>query len=119
LEKELTPADIKDEKHGTYKSYIIGFILSIALTFAAYYCVVQDVFTGNILYSVIVTLCLIQVLVQLLFFLHLMDEAKPRNNLMIFLFMVLVIAILVFGSLWIMSNLDYRTMGPMNPMMME
>jgi len=49
----------------------------------------------------------------LIFFLHLGIESKPRWNLLVFYFMVVVLAILLYGSFWIMSNLDYRMMGKM------
>jgi cytochrome o ubiquinol oxidase operon protein cyoD len=85
-------------------------VLSIALTMAAYLSVVNDILTGKTLIMVIVGLAVAQLLVQLLFFLHLGNEAKPRWNLVIFLFMVLVLSIVVGGSLWIMNNLDYNMM---------
>jgi cytochrome o ubiquinol oxidase subunit IV len=44
------------------------------------------------------------------FFLHLGRETRPRWKLAVFLFMLGVILILVFGSLWIMTNLNYRMM---------
>lgn len=100
--------------HGSVKSYTIGFILSIVLTLIAFYLVADQTVTGVTLYATITVLCIAQVLVQLLFFLHLGEEDKPRWNLLIFLFMALVLGIIVFGSLWIMYNLNYRMMPPMN-----
>jgi heme/copper-type cytochrome/quinol oxidase subunit 4 len=41
-------------------------------------------------------------------FLHLGQEAKPRYQLIAFNFMVLVVLVVVFGSIWIMQNLDYH-----------
>jgi cytochrome o ubiquinol oxidase operon protein cyoD len=65
------------------------------------------------LLAVVVGLAVAQLLVQLVFFLHLGREPKPRQNLVVFLFMLLVIGILVIGSLWIMHNLNYHmTMTP-------
>jgi cytochrome o ubiquinol oxidase operon protein cyoD len=90
-------------EYGTLKSYLLGFILSIALTLAAY-------FSSSDL--AIATFALAQALVQLVLFLNLTREPKPRWNLIIFLFMVLIAVILVFGSLWIMNNLSYNLMGP-------
>jgi heme/copper-type cytochrome/quinol oxidase subunit 4 len=46
--------------------------------------------------------------VQLIFFVHLDQERKPRWNLMVLLFAVLVVVIICFGSLWIMKNLNYH-----------
>jgi len=104
---------VTNDGHGSFKSYVLGFALSIALTIASYLLVVEDMLTGRVLVSAIVGLCLTQVLVQLVLFLHLGQEAKPSLNLLVFLFMVLVVLILVFGSLWIMYNLDYRMMPTM------
>lgn len=96
--------------HGTYLSYTIGFVLSIILTLGAYYLVVEKILAGRELAAAIVGLAVLQLFVQLLFFLHLGSESKPRWNLMVFLFAALVVVIVVFGSIWIMDNLDYHMM---------
>lgn len=98
---------------GTWKSYLLGFILSVVLTVAAYLVVTQHIGSGAVLVATIIGLASIQVLVQFIFFLHLGKESKPRWNVLIFLFMVLVVVIIVVGSMWIMYNLDYRMMSPM------
>ncbi len=97
---------------GTQQTYIIGFLLSIALTMAAYVAVVNHILSGRLLIAAIVGLAVIQLFVQLLFFLHLGRESKPRWNLLMFLFALLVVGIVVFGSLWIMNNLNYHMMSP-------
>jgi cytochrome o ubiquinol oxidase operon protein cyoD len=94
--------------HGTSRSYVTGFLLSIILTLAAYLSVVYHWLSRRGLIALVAGLALAQFLTQTLFFLHLGREAKPRWKLAVFLFMVSVVCILVFGSLWIMSNLNYR-----------
>lgn len=96
--------------HGSYLSYSIGFVLSIVLTLGAYYAVVEKVFSGREIAAAIIGLAVAQLFVQLFFFLHLGRESKPRWNLMMFLFAALVVVIVVFGSIWIMDNLDYHMM---------
>jgi cytochrome o ubiquinol oxidase subunit IV len=99
----------------TFTAYVTGFVWSLALTVVAYTLVVHHTFSSSILIAVVVGLALLQALIQLLFFLHLGRETKPRWKLFVFLFMVMVVAILVFGSLWIMANLNYRmTPGEIN-----
>ncbi len=93
-------------------SYVIGFVLSLGLTLSAYYVVVNGLLTGWGLLWAIIGLAVTQLVVQLLFFLHLGREDRPRWNLMAFLFMLLVLIILVFGSLWIMTNLNYHMVSP-------
>ncbi len=97
-----------DSEHGTLRSYVIGFTLSIVLTLIAYLLVVDRNFSTNIIIAGIVGLALIQFFIQLYFFLHLGKETKPRWKLFVFLFMIMVILIIVFGSIWIMNNLNYR-----------
>ncbi|KIC74805.1 Cytochrome o ubiquinol oxidase protein CyoD [Neochlamydia sp. EPS4] len=98
-------------RHGSFKSYGVGFALSIVLTLAAYIIVQEHLFSGKILALALVSLGVMQALIQLLFFLHLKEEAKPRWNLVALTFMIAVIAILVVGSLWIMNDLDERLMS--------
>lgn len=88
-------------------AYIFGFILSVGLTLLAYEAAASQVIASWQIYTIIITLAIIQLVVQLVFFLHLGKESKPRWNLLIFFFMIIVIFILVGGSLWIMYNLDY------------
>lgn len=103
----------KKVERGSVKSYSLGLLLCLLLTLAAYSLVVKHLLTGPTLIFAVIGLALLQAIVQLLLFLHVGDEPKPYWNLMVFLFMLLVVVILVFGSLWIMYNLDYRTMGMM------
>jgi cytochrome o ubiquinol oxidase operon protein cyoD len=100
------------ESHGTLTSYSIGFVLSLVLTGVAYVVVANQLFSGFGLMAAIAALAFAQVLVQLFFFLHLGHETKPRLKLLVFLFMLLVLAIVVGGSLWIMQNLNYHMMPP-------
>ncbi|MCE2705921.1 MAG: cytochrome o ubiquinol oxidase subunit IV [Proteobacteria bacterium] len=94
--------------HGTTKSYIIGFILSIILTVIPYYLVVNHILASEMSYIVISVFAILQLLVQLVFFLHLGGESKPHWNLIAFVFTLFIIGILVTGSLWIMYNLNYN-----------
>jgi len=101
-------------EHGTFTSYVLGFILSLGLTLTSYLLVTKNVLTDWVLIFTIVGLGILQMMIQLLFFLHLGHEARPRWNLLAFLFMIVVIVILVIGSLWIMYNLDDRVMPKAN-----
>lgn len=99
-------------EYGNLTSYLIGFVLSLILTFASYYLVVQHMLAGWALDLSIAILASAQALVQLVLFLNLTREPKPRWNLIVFLFMLLIIFIIVFGSIWIMNNLKYNLMAP-------
>jgi cytochrome o ubiquinol oxidase operon protein cyoD len=95
-------------------SYVTGFVSSIILTLVAYILVINHILSGTGLVAVIVGLAIVQLFVQLFFFLHVGNEAKPRWNLMALLFAGTVVIIVVFGSLWIMNNLNYNMMHDMD-----
>jgi cytochrome o ubiquinol oxidase operon protein cyoD len=99
--------------HGSLVSYIIGFILSIALTLIPYYLVVNHVLTTQEAYIAIAVLAVLQLLVQLIFFLHLSLAPEGRNTLLSFVFTVIVLFILVAGTLWIMYNMNVNMMEHM------
>jgi cytochrome o ubiquinol oxidase operon protein cyoD len=99
-----------DHGHGSVQSYTLGFLLSLALTLSAYFAVVDHWFAGWILVSAIILLALTQFFVQVELFLHIGNELKPRWNAMALIFMILTVATIVLGSIWIMSNLNYNMM---------
>ena len=96
--------------HSTARTYTIGFVWALVLTNAAFITVQLGLANGWLLVLLLTILAVGQLWIQLHFFLHLGRESKPRWNLMMFLFAVLVVGILVFGSLWIMNNLGYHNM---------
>jgi cytochrome o ubiquinol oxidase operon protein cyoD len=92
----------------TMTNYIIGFVLSVVLTLVAYVLATSGQLDNNTLVLVLAGLAAAQTVVQLLYFLHLRDEKEPRWKLLVFDFMMLVVAILVIGTMWIMNNLNYH-----------
>jgi cytochrome o ubiquinol oxidase operon protein cyoD len=95
-------------------TYSVGFLSSIILTLAAYAIVVQDTIKNALSPAAVAILLAIfasiQLAVQLIFFLHLSEESKPRWKLMSFLFAFIILGIIVIGSLWIMFDLNSRMM---------
>lgn len=92
------------------KPYIIGFVLSIIMTLLAYWTVESKVYAPAFVVAIVIGLAILQLFVQLYFFLHLGEEMKPRWRLVTLGFGVLVVVIVVWGSLWIMDNLNYTMM---------
>jgi len=95
-------------------AYYIGYILSLGLTLAAYLLVQRYTGTHQWLFSMtfilgaISALAVVQMFVQLVFFLHLDRESKPWWNNTVLAFAASVVIIIVFGSLWIMASLNYH-----------
>ena len=111
--KDDTLKEVQKEWHGTFKSYLIGFFSSLLLTAASFIIVMAKIFSGPLLIYTIIGLALVQAIFQLLFFMHLGQEDKPRWETIVFCFMVMVLLIIVVGSLWIMYDLNDRVMSNM------
>jgi cytochrome o ubiquinol oxidase subunit IV len=109
----------KREKPDKRESYIFGFIVSLIFTLVAYFLVQEELVSGFSLVLIVGALAFFQVIVQLVFFLHLGEEPSPPWNLIIFLFMILIVLILVIGSIWIMYHLDYQMMEPIHHLHVE
>ncbi len=110
-------ASSHDAARGSKAAYITGFVISVALTLVAFLLVHIHVAhrheypSDNFMMAVLPALAVVQLFVQMVFFLHLGRESKPRWNAMAFALALIVVLILVIGSLWIMSNLNYRMMS--------
>lgn len=90
----------------TLKSYVLGLILCIILTFIAFAFVQKQLLSATGLYITLSILAIVQLFVQSVCFLSLNSSHEGRWNLLPFLFTILIIAILAGGSLWIMYNLN-------------
>jgi cytochrome o ubiquinol oxidase operon protein cyoD len=96
--------------------YIAGYVISVILTLGAYVLVSthvahhhlypSDTFMKYSLFG----LAVLQLFAQMVLFLGLGREKKPHWNTYAFIFAGTIVLIIVIGSLWIMSNLNYRMM---------
>ncbi len=91
----------------TLTKYILGFVLSIILTLAAF-----SLKGVEMAVPILITLATVQLLVQLVLFLHVGSEQKPRWNLAALALALIIVAILVGGTLWIMNNLAHNQETP-------
>lgn len=91
-------------------SYIYGFVLSLALTLAAYFVATHHVLWGAPAVGVLIAFALLQFAVQIFFFLHVGSAPASRERLVVLGFATVVVLILVSGSLWIMFTLNGRMM---------
>lgn len=98
-------------EHGTTQSYVIGFVLSLIFTIIPYHLVVNKVLTGNTLLATILGIAILQMFIQIFFFLHLGRGPKPFYNVVFFFATAGIIVIVIGASLFIMSNL-YHNMSP-------
>lgn len=102
--------DSSGASHGSVKTYMTGFILSVILTLIPFWMVMNGAASHSTLVTVVVATAVVQILVHLICFLHMNTSSEERWNLVAFVFTVLIIAIVVVGSIWIMWNLNQNMM---------
>ncbi len=102
------PVGGTNSEHGTLRSYVIGFLLSLIVTFIPYYLVVNQIVRGKVLLVTILSFAVTQMIIQVTFFLHLGRGPKPKWNLFFFISTIGIILIVVVGSIMIISNLHYN-----------
>ena len=97
----------------TLRSYIIGYVLSILFTLAApalflWHLSTYHLFPTHLELRVsFVILALLQLAVQLFFFLNINAQKEQRWNVAALAFALCIVTILVGGTLWIMYNLQH------------
>ena len=97
-------------------SYILGFSISVVLTLVSFYVVFQHIgangakVSNQIVAALIMLIAILQLIVQLIFFLHLGRESKPKWNLIALFATISTILIIIVASIWIINNLNYNMM---------
>ena len=100
--------DPKDDASNEIKSYTIGFVVSLLLTGAAFAALLSDLSTTWKVVLICVA-ALLQVVTHLRNFLHLSFSGKQsREDLLLVLFSVILLAIMAGGTWYIMYDLSGR-----------
>jgi cytochrome o ubiquinol oxidase subunit IV len=108
--------DVGESFEKGLQTYLIGLTLAIALTAASFWAVRTDVIYGPGIPVALVALAVAQMGIHLVFFLHITTGPDNTNNVLALAFGILIVCLVVFGSLWIMTNLNHNMM-PMKDMM--
>ena len=92
-------------------TYLVGFALCVILTFVPFSIVMHRSLSTHATIASIYGFAVLQFLVQTLCFVRLNARTEQsRLNLMSFIFFIVILLVIVFGSLWIMVNLNYNMM---------
>lgn len=84
-------------------SHIVGYLLSLVLTVAAFELVFNHVAKFGVLLLVILILAALQILVQLLFFMHVTERHGPYYHMMMFGVALFFVFVFIAASIWIMT----------------
>ena len=106
-----TNHSVAGESHGSVKSYVIGLILSIILTVVAFGVVMSGDFSKMVVVVTILVMAVLQVLVQLILFMHMNTKSEGGWNFVSFVFAVSILVLVIGGSIWIMHHLHLNMMA--------
>jgi len=103
------------EQHGA-RGYLIGLGYAVALTLASFWAATTSFVYAPAVPVLLAVLAIAQMGVHLAFFLHISSAPDQTNNFLALLFGVFVTALVIFGSMIIMANLNHM-MVPMDQLM--
>lgn len=100
--------------HGTMKSYMIGFVLSVILTAIPFWLVMGDVISNkSVATLILVAFAAVQVVVHMVYFLHMNTKSEGGWTFMSMIFTLIIVMIALVGSLWVMYNMNVNMMPSM------
>ena len=99
------------EYHATFKGYITGFLLSVVLTAIPFWLVMAKVLpTPGITAAVILVMAAVQVVVHMVYFLHMNARVEQGWSLLALVFTGVLVIIMLAGSIWVMHHLNTNMM---------
>lgn len=116
-ERDLTPDAHGDEapgdEHGGspaagIRGYLIGLVLAALLTGASFLVAGGGLIWAPGIPVALIALAIGQMGVHLVFFLHVTTGPDNTNNVLALAFGVLIVALVLVGTLWIMANLSHN-----------
>jgi cytochrome o ubiquinol oxidase operon protein cyoD len=99
------------------QSYATGLVLAMLLTAASFAMMYTDLIWEPAIPAALIALAVAQIGVHLVFFLHITTAPDNTNNVLALAFGVLIVALIMGGSIWIMDHLNSRMMPQMMHLM--
>lgn len=97
--------------HGSRKTYLIGFWLSVLLTAIPFYLVMSGIVQNKEATGVLlVAMAAVQIVVHMVCFLHMNGKSENGWTMMSLIFTVIIVGIVLSGSLWVMYHLNVNMM---------
>jgi cytochrome o ubiquinol oxidase subunit IV len=99
--------------HFSVRGYLIGFVLSVALTAIPFWLVMAKVIPGSTGTAIaILAFAAVQIVVHMVFFLHLDPKSEGGWNMLALIFTLVLVVIALTGTVWVMHHLN-ENMKPM------
>ena len=100
--------------HSTLRGYATGFVLAVILTAIPFYLVMGKAFSNSGTAGlVLLGLAAVQIVVHMVYFLHMNTKVEGGWSMLAMLFTVMVVFIMLSGSIWVMYNMNTNMMPSM------
>ena len=97
--------------HGSLRSYVTGFVLSVILTAIPFWLVMGKVFNNSSTTAlVIMAFAVVQIVVHMVYFLHMNARSEGGWTMLALIFTLLLVVITLAGSIWVMYHLNHNMM---------
>ena len=100
-----------EHAHGSLRSYLIGFGLSVVLTAIPFWLVMTGAVASKPVTALLVmAFAAVQIVVHMIYFLHLNTHSEQGWTMMALIFTIVMVVIALTGSLWVMYHLNTNMM---------
>ena len=106
-----THTNSSDFPHVSVGGYLIGFVLAVVLTVASFWAATSGAFKGESALVALAVLAAVQVIVHVVFFLHVNASKGQRWHALSFAYTILMSLILIVGTVWVMHNVHMLMMA--------
>ncbi|SER87383.1 cytochrome bo3 quinol oxidase subunit 4 [Tranquillimonas rosea] len=97
--------------HGSLRGYLTGFVLAAILTAVPFWLVMErPLDSAQATAFIVVGFAAVQILVHMIFFLHMDPRSEGGWTFMALIFTVIVLVIAVSGTLWVMYHMNTNMM---------
>ena len=97
--------------HGSLRSYLIGFGLSVVLTAIPFWLVMGGVIDNKTVTAMLImAFAMVQIVVHMIYFLHMDTRSEEGWTMMALIFTIIMVVIALTGSLWVMYHLNTNMM---------
>jgi cytochrome o ubiquinol oxidase subunit IV len=100
-----------DVPHVTVRGYLVGFVLAVILTVASFWSVMSGTFKGETALIVLAVLAAVQMVVHVVFFLHVNTSKEQRWHAGSFAYTIAMALVVIVGTVWVMHNVHMLMMS--------
>ncbi|QSN64869.1 cytochrome o ubiquinol oxidase subunit IV [Caballeronia sp. M1242] len=104
----ITHSDIP---HVTVGGYLVGFVLAVVLTVVSFWLVTAGKVSGEQGIVWLAVLAAVQMVVHVVFFLHVNTSKGQRWHALSFAYTILMSLVIVVGTVWVMHNVHMLMMA--------